>query len=142
VTQPPRKKQSRHLDPAFHAEVYALKQQGLSFRAVADRLHSSYSTVYRAYTAYIALHALPTSNGHHSTPATLPQRVEVMGEPDSAETVQTWDDPEDAEPERWNLWLPRGLKRRIEAAAKSAGIASSQLVQRLLMASLGREGER
>jgi hypothetical protein len=54
----------------------------------------------------------------------------------SAETVQTWEDPEDAKPERWNLWLPRGLKRRIEAQAKAAGIAPSQLVQRLLMAAI------
>jgi hypothetical protein len=57
--------------------------------------------------------------------------------------VQTWDDPEDAKPERWNLWLPRGLKRRIEAHAKAAGIAPSHLVGRLLMAALLRpEGER
>jgi hypothetical protein len=56
----------------------------------------------------------------------------------SAEPVQTWDDPEDAKPERWNLWLPRGLKRHIEAHAKAAGIAPSQLVQRLLMSALPR----
>jgi hypothetical protein len=54
----------------------------------------------------------------------------------SAEPVQTWDDPDDAKPERWNLWLPRGLKRRIEAYAKAAGIAPSTLVQRLLMSTL------
>jgi hypothetical protein len=50
--------------------------------------------------------------------------------------VQTFDDSEDGKPERWNLWLPRGLKRRLEAQAKAAGIAPSQLVQRLLMATL------
>jgi hypothetical protein len=54
----------------------------------------------------------------------------------SAESVQTWTDPEDAKPERWNLWLPRGLKRRIEASAQAAGIAPSQLVQRLLMSAV------
>jgi hypothetical protein len=58
----------------------------------------------------------------------------------SAETVHTWDDPEDAKPERWNLWLPRGLKRRIEAQAKAAGVAPSQLVQRLLMAATNGTG--
>ena len=58
----------------------------------------------------------------------------------SADTVQPWDDPEDGKPERWNLWIPRGLKRQIEALAKTAGIAPSQLVQRLLMAALpGKE---
>ena len=41
----------------------------------------------------------------------------------SAASVQTWEDPEDSKPERWNLWLPRGLKRRIEAQAKAASIA-------------------
>jgi hypothetical protein len=50
--------------------------------------------------------------------------------------VQTYDDPEDAKPERWNLWLPRGFKRRIEAQAKTTGMAPSQLVQRLLIAAL------
>ena len=70
------------------------------------------------------------------------QQITVQSAPSSAyalpsaEPVQTWDDPEDAKPERWNLWLQRGVKRRIEAHAKAAGIPPSQLVQRLLMASL------
>lgn len=50
--------------------------------------------------------------------------------------VQTWEDQEDAKPERWNLWVPRGLKRRTEAQAHAAGIAPSQLVQRPLMAAI------
>ena len=54
----------------------------------------------------------------------------------SAESVQTWDDPDDAKPECWNLWLPHGIERRIEAQAKAAGIAPSQLVQRLLTAAI------
>ena len=58
----------------------------------------------------------------------------------SAESVQTWDSPEDAKPKRWNLWLPRGLKRRIEAQAKAAGIAPSALVQRLFMAAFNGQG--
>jgi hypothetical protein len=53
-----------------------------------------------------------------------------------AETVQARDDPDDAKPERWNLWLPRGLKRRIESQAHAAGVAPSQLVQRLLLAAI------
>jgi hypothetical protein len=69
----------------------------------------------------------------------VPQ-ITVQRSADSAYALpsaeQSWDDPEDAKPERWNLWLPRGLKRRIETTAKAAGIAPSQLVQRLLLASL------
>ncbi len=76
----------------------------------------------------------------NETPTTTLQRLEFAGEPVSAEPVQTWDDPEDAKPECWNLWLPHGLKRRLEAQAKTAGIAPSQLVQRLLMAALNGEG--
>ena len=48
-------------------------------------------------------------------------------------------DPDDAKPERWNLWLPRGLKRLIDARAKAAGIAPSQLVQRWLWEVLDAE---
>jgi hypothetical protein len=188
MTQPTRKRQSRHRDPAFQAEVLALRQQGLAIRAIAERTGSNYAAVNRALQAV-------SMNGNN--PITTLQRVEVVGEPSSAEpvqssaeqlldhetrlqvlesfvaslqaqvvhppvqhitvqssadsayalhsaeSVQTWDDPEDAKPERWNLWLPRGLKRRIEAHAKAAGIAPSQLVQRLLMAALPRpEGEQ
>ncbi len=71
------------------------------------------------------------------------QHITVQHSPSalhSAESVQTWNDPEDAKPERWNLWLPRGLKRRIEAQAKAAGIAPSSLVQRLLMAAINGQG--
>jgi hypothetical protein len=59
--------------------------------------------------------------------------------------VQTRNNPEDAKAERWNLWLPRGLKRRIDTQAKATGISPSRIVQRLLMAalngSLQAEGE-
>jgi hypothetical protein len=46
--------------------------------------------------------------------------------------VQTWQDPTDAKPERWNLWIPRGLRRVIKEQAKSAGIVPSKYVQSLL----------
>jgi hypothetical protein len=60
-----------------------------------------------------------------------------------AELLRGWDDPADAKSERWNLWLPRALKRCLEAQARTAGIAPSQLVQRLLLAALhgSRRGE-
>jgi hypothetical protein len=50
--------------------------------------------------------------------------------------VHTWEHPDDAKPERWNLLLPRGLKREIDAQAKAAGIPASTLVTRLLMAAV------
>jgi hypothetical protein len=33
-------------------------------------------------------------------------------------TEKRWDDPDNAKPERWNLWLPRGVKRRIDAQVR------------------------
>ena len=48
-------------------------------------------------------------------------------------------DPDDAKPERWNLWVPRGLKRLIDARAKATGTAPSQLVQRWLWQVLDAE---
>jgi hypothetical protein len=40
--------------------------------------------------------------------------------------------PEEAKAERWNLWLPRGLRQRIEAVAKARGHALSKVVQEAL----------
>jgi uncharacterized membrane protein YccC len=40
--------------------------------------------------------------------------------------------PEEAKAERWNLWLPRGLRQRIEAVAKARGHAPSKVVQEAL----------
>jgi hypothetical protein len=40
--------------------------------------------------------------------------------------------PEEARAERWNLWLPRGLRQRIEAVAKAQGHAPSKVVQEAL----------
>jgi hypothetical protein len=66
------------------AEVRRLRQQGLSYSKIAKQLDSNYAAVYRADKA------VPT-NGDHSASeridsalATLPQRVELVGEPVSA----------------------------------------------------------
>ncbi len=40
--------------------------------------------------------------------------------------------PDEAKAERWNLWLPRGLRQRIEALAKARGHAPSKVVQEIL----------
>jgi hypothetical protein len=50
--------------------------------------------------------------------------------------------PDDAKAERWNLWLPRGLRQRIEAIANARGHAPSKVVQELLWRALspGAEG--
>jgi hypothetical protein len=40
--------------------------------------------------------------------------------------------PEEARAERWNLWLPHGLRQRIEAIAKARGHAPSRVVQEAL----------
>jgi hypothetical protein len=58
----------------------------------------------------------------------------------SAESAQTWDDPDDAKSVPFNLSLPRGLKRLLDAEAKRTGLPASRLVQRLLMAALTGEG--
>jgi hypothetical protein len=44
--------------------------------------------------------------------------------------------PEDAKAERWNLWVPRGLRRQIEARAQARGVAPSRVVQELLWQAL------
>jgi hypothetical protein len=40
--------------------------------------------------------------------------------------------PDEARAERWNLWLPRGLRQRIEAVAKALGHTPSIVVQEVL----------
>jgi uncharacterized protein involved in exopolysaccharide biosynthesis len=44
--------------------------------------------------------------------------------------------PDEARAERWNLWLPRGLRQRIEAVAQVRGHAPSKVVQELLWKAL------
>jgi hypothetical protein len=59
----------------------------------------------------------------------------------NAEPAHTWDDPDDAKSVPFNLSLPRGLKRLLDAETKRTGLAASRLVQKLLMAALlGEEG--
>jgi hypothetical protein len=43
-----------------------------------------------------------------------------------------FDDPADNTTERWNLYLKRGLRVRIEALAQARGVAPSRVVQELL----------
>jgi hypothetical protein len=50
--------------------------------------------------------------------------------------------PEEARAERWNLWLPRGLRQRIEAVAKARGHAPSKVVQEALWQWVTTEGQR
>jgi hypothetical protein len=47
-----------------------------------------------------------------------------------------FDDPTDNATERWNLYLKRGLRVRIEALAQARGIAPSRVVQELLWTAL------
>jgi hypothetical protein len=53
------------------------------------------------------------------------------------DTVQSlpeplFEDPQDNTTERWNLYLKRGLRVRIEALAKARGVAPSRVVQEIL----------
>jgi hypothetical protein len=50
--------------------------------------------------------------------------------------------PEEAKAERWNLWLPRGLRQRIEAVAKARGHAPSKVVQEALWRWVTTEDQR
>jgi hypothetical protein len=60
----------------------------------------------------------------------------------SADPAQPWDNPEDTKSVPFNLSLPRGLKRLLDAEAKRTGLPASRLVQRLLTAALLGEGVR
>jgi hypothetical protein len=59
-----------------------------------------------------------------------------------AEPPHTWNDPDDAKSVPFNLSLPRGLKRLLDAEAKRTGFPASRVVQKLLMAALVGEGAR
>jgi hypothetical protein len=50
--------------------------------------------------------------------------------------------PEEARAERWNLWLPRGLRSQVEAIAKARGHAPSKVVQEALWRWVTTEGRR
>lgn len=107
-----------------------------SAETLAD--HETRLQVLESFVATLQAQAVQPSVQH----ITVQSRADSAYALHSAESVQTWDNAEDAKPERWNLWLPRGLKRRIEAQAKAAGIAPSSLVQRLLLAAVNGQGVR
>ena len=122
------------------AEAQRLKAERLSNYAIAQALGWSEPTVRRKLQGRRIKGELGAPDDPPATNAPTNGDISTDTALVSADTVQSWDDPEDGKPERWNLWIPRGLKRQIEALAKTAGIAPSQLVQRLLMAALpGKE---
>jgi hypothetical protein len=53
-----------------------------------------------------------------------------------------FDDPDDAKAERWNIWIPRGLRKRIEAQADILGVSASRHLQTMLWRALQAEGVR
>jgi hypothetical protein len=54
----------------------------------------------------------------------------------------TFDDPDDAKAERWNIWIPRGLRKRIEAQAAMLGVSASRHLQTMLWRALQAEEVR
>lgn len=175
------------------AEAQRLYQQHRSYQKVADAIGWSFSQTRRNRQAAVnrepTIDLAPTSNG---TPTTTLQRVELVGEPVSADnrvsnadlkaqldvlaaevadlkahrlevdahlaTLQAQSrataqpraalrrptqslrtrglTPDDAKSVPFNLSLPRGLKRLLDAEAKRTGFPASRLVQKLLMAAL------
>lgn len=69
MTYPARKRQSRHKDPAFQAQVRKLRQQGFSRRTVAEQLESNYAEVTRAEKA------ASTNGDAETTVETVPKTV-------------------------------------------------------------------
>jgi Homeodomain-like domain len=156
---------TRQQRSAIDREAYAaLKAEGLSDRAIARQWGIPQSTFWRL----LRRPQLMPSNGAPlqmqntvltDALAELSQRLAVVEAVVATMQAQNgrsctvhalhgathyalprFDDPADARAERWNLWIPRGLRRRIEAQARAAGIAPSQLICRLLTATLN-DGE-
>jgi hypothetical protein len=140
--------------------VDALRAQGKTYRAIALELNSNYSAVRNVALAPSSNGATPAtitepknaavhsqcSNGadqlaDHETRlqgleafmATVQAQCRDSAVQAPAQnSMNAWQDPADAKPARWNLWIPRGLRRLIEEQAKSAGIVPSKYVQSLL----------
>lgn len=66
---------------------------------------------------------------HRAVHDTVHETVQSLPEP-------LFDDPADNTAERWNLYLKRGLRVRIEAMAQARGIAPSRVVQEILWQAL------
>jgi orotate phosphoribosyltransferase-like protein len=75
--------------------------------------------------------AMQAQNGHSITVHTLHGAAHYA--------LPRFDDPADAKAERWNVWIPRGLRRRIEAQASAIGIAPSRRLVALLWTALQTE---
>jgi hypothetical protein len=89
-----------------------------------------------AHLATLQAHSQETAQPHA---ALRSAEIRSLAQP-SAEPAQTWDDPDDAKSVPFNLSLPRGLKRLLDAEAKRTGFPASRLVQKLLIAALVGEG--
>jgi hypothetical protein len=79
--------------------------------------------------------------------ATLQARFSASGPslpPVQSGAVQSaapkFDDPDDAKAERWNIWIARGLRKRIEAQAAMLGVSASRHLQTMLWRALSEEG--
>jgi hypothetical protein len=75
-------------------------------------------------------HDLKALRGDRSPGSVQSSAVQSGAEQSSVEAPTLT--PDDAKAERWNLWLPRGLRHRIEAIAKARGYAPSKVVQEAL----------
>lgn len=64
----------------------------------------------------------------------------ILYKPGPSPREPLFTDPEDNTTERWNLYLKRGLRVRIEALAQARGIAASRVVQELLWTALNDRG--
>jgi transposase len=118
--------------PLAEVEFIALWNAGLEIAAIAQRLGIPKGTVQsRAHRLQQRGLIQPRPKGR----VYPSQRAKVRQ--DSTSLVQSSADTpslslEEARAERWNLWLPRGLRHHIEAVAKARGHGPSKVVQEAL----------
>ena len=134
------------MTPAEEARVIQLWQVGTAADAIAEAFGIPVGTVKsRAHTLARQgkIQARPRggayphqkAQGRAHAPPPVQNSAEQGGAVQSSADLPALS-PEEAKAERWNLWLPRGLRQRIEALAKARGHAPSKVVQEILWQAL------
>jgi hypothetical protein len=134
-----------HVDAPDGAVMHAIVPPDIS--ALQERITAFETQQAHLQQGATALECFVTSLQHQRL--SLQQQLASNGQPcttvhatvhgASMHAHARFDDPADAQSVRWNLTLPRGLKRRLQKQAKALGIDETKRVQALLWRGLEAE---
>jgi hypothetical protein len=118
-----RPKGGRRTSPGWRAPLHqCMTVQSSALPPIPAVLAGEFKRLWAAVDALRQAIRRPVQDPVHDAVQSLPEPL--------------FDDPIDNATERWNLYLKRGLRVRIEALAQARGVAPSRVVQEILFHAL------